>query len=135
VSYILIFLSAVVFVLFVYIVYLRWKVKYEVERKVEEREEEIRKDALSRSRSTLKGKISEHIAPFTEEFEYRASDARFLGSPVDYVIFDGMDEEAEDIKVVLADVKTGSSKLSSVQRRIKKAVEDNQIEWETLELE
>lgn len=127
-------LSFVVFILVVYIFYLRKKVSYELKKKVEEREEEIREDALERSRSTLKGKISEHLAPFTEEFQYNASDARFLGSPVDYVLFDGMSEGAQDIKVVLADVKTGESKLSSVQRRIKEAVEEGEVTWETVRL-
>ncbi len=124
----------VVVFLILYILYLRKKVGYEVKKKIEEKEEEIRKDALDRSRSTLKGKISEHLAPFTEEFKYNASDARFLGSPVDYIVFDGMGDESEDIKVVLADVKTGKSRLSSIQKKIKKAVEDGEITWETLRL-
>ncbi|MFP4116866.1 MAG: Holliday junction resolvase-like protein [Candidatus Aenigmatarchaeota archaeon] len=134
-NYIVILLSFVASAFFLYVLYLRWKLRHEVEKRVEEREDEIRRDALERSRSTLKGKISEHLAPFTQEFDYKASDARFLGSPVDYVIFDGISEESEDIKVVLADVKTGQSKLSSVQRKIKEAVEEGKIVWETVKME
>jgi predicted Holliday junction resolvase-like endonuclease len=52
--------------------------------------EEIRKDAVNRSRSTLKGKIAEQIAPMLPEFLYNPADARFIGSPVDYIIFDGL---------------------------------------------
>ena len=134
-GYLALSLALISFVLLVYILYLKKKMNYEIKRKLKEKEEDIRKDAVERSRSTLKGKISEHLAPFSEEFEYNASDARFLGSPIDYVVFDGMSDGSEEIKIVFADVKTGSSKLSSVQRKIKKAVEEGQVKWSTLNLE
>lgn len=40
-------------------------------------------------RASIKGKISEQIVPFLEQFKYKPSDARFIGSPIDYVILDG----------------------------------------------
>lgn len=133
--YILTVLLFTLTALLVYVAYLRKKMEIEVERRVEEREGEIRADAVERSRASLKGKISEHLAPFSDEFEYNASDARFLGSPVDYVIFDGY-SDGEDIKVVLADVKTGeSARLSSGQREIKKAVDEGRVVWETIAVE
>lgn len=58
--------------------------------------EEIRKGAVNRSRSTLKGKIAEQIAPLLPEFLYNPADARFIGSPVDYIIFDGLTEVSDD---------------------------------------
>lgn len=125
----------VIFALVVYILYLKKKIDFEVEKRIGEMKESIRKNALDKSRSVIKGKISEHIAPFMDDFDYNASDARFLGSPVDYVVFDGMGEEAEDIKVVLADVKTGKSNLSSIQRKIKKAVEEGRVVWKTVKLD
>ncbi len=45
------------------------------------------------------------------EFQYLPSDAKFLGDPIDYVVFDGYtdfrdgDGTAEDIEVVLIDIK------------------------------
>ncbi|MFP4116073.1 MAG: Holliday junction resolvase-like protein [Candidatus Aenigmatarchaeota archaeon] len=135
-EYLIAFLGFAVLVLLVYVTYLKKRMSYEVDKRVDEREEEIRGDALERSRATLKGKISEHLAPFLDEFGYKASDARFLGSPVDYVIFDGYSDSAEDIKVILADVKTGEgSDLNHDQRKIKEAVEEGLVEWETIRLE
>ena len=107
----------------------RWKV---------EAGNEIRKDSVNRSRSTLKGKIAEQMAPVLQEFAFNPADARFIGSPVDYIIFDGLTEVADDqktsIHIVFMDVKKGAGKLTRVQRIIKKAVEDREVAWQTLHL-
>ena len=99
---------------------------------------EIRKDSVNRSRSTLKGKIAEQMAPLLPSFKYLPADARFIGSPVDYIIFDGLsavaDEKGSTIRIVFMDVKHGSATLSRTQRVIKKAVEEQAITWQTLHL-
>jgi len=89
----------------------RWKV---------ETAGQIRKDSVNCSRSTLKGKIAELMAPVLPEFTFHPSDARFIGSPVDYIIFDGLtevaDEKTQSIRIVFMDVKKGTSNRSRVQR-------------------
>ena len=50
---------------------------------------DIRKDSVNRSRSTLKGRISEQMAPLLPEFPFSSADARFIGNPIDFVVFDG----------------------------------------------
>ena len=53
---------------------------------------------------------------------------RFLGSPIDFVGFKGLDGDGEiDIKFI--EVKSGKSRLNKNQRRIRDAVEANRIEW------
>ena len=55
-----------------------------------EQESSVRKDAADRSRYILKGKIAEHMVPMVPEvFKHDPSDARFIGAPIDYLIFDG----------------------------------------------
>lgn len=107
----------------------RWKI---------EAADGIRKDSVNRSRSTLKGKIAEQMAPVMPEFGFCPADARFIGSPVDYVIFDGLttvaDENGSGIRIVFMDVKKGNSSLTRVQRVIKKAVEEKAVSWKTLHL-
>lgn len=108
-----------------------WK-KGELERAV--------KDSVNKSRSILRGKTTEQLVPLTEEFlkEFIPSDAKFLGSPIDYVIFSGAgsvtDGEEKDIEIIFMDIKTGKARLTKVQRAIKKAVEEKRIRWKTLEL-
>ena len=106
-----------------------------------EQESSVREDAAARSRYVLKGKIAEHMVPLLKDlFRYEPSDARFIGSPVDYVIFDGyssVKDEGSDrpITVVLADIKTGSAVLSKTEQRIKEAVEAGRVKWETIRMD
>lgn len=67
----------------------------------------FRADAIQRSRSVIVGKVTEHIVPYLPEFNYNPKDARFIGSPVDFVVFDRLDEGAVQ-QVVFIEVKTGS---------------------------
>jgi len=98
-----------------------------------------RADALQRARSVLKGKIGEQLAPLLPEFLAlcNPSDARFIGSPIDYLIFKNMTcEEGNElpIEVILLDVKTGKSGLNKVQKRIQEAVEHSRVRFHTLRL-
>lgn len=106
-----------------------------------EQESSIRKDAADRSRYVLKGKIAEHLIPmYKDVFRYDPSDARFLGAPIDYVIFDGYTAVKDrnsngPITIVLADIKTGNAKLNRTERKIKEAVEQGMVRWETIQLD
>jgi predicted Holliday junction resolvase-like endonuclease len=132
---------------FVYFV-MSWRVKHriaiveaEFRKAWAEQEGGIRKDAAQRSRYVLKGKIAEHMVPmFPDVFKHNPSDARFIGAPIDYLIFDGYtavkDGDSEDpITVVLADVKTGEARLSRTERKIKEAVEAGRVVWETIRVD
>ena len=62
-------------------------------------------------------------------------DCRFMGSPIDYIVFDGLsdvtDKVANEIKEVkFIDIKTGSSSLNTAQRRIRDAIKDNRVSFE-----
>jgi len=99
---------------------------------------DIRKDSVNRSRSTLKGRISEQMAPLLPEFPFSPADARFIGNPIDFVVFDGYtkakDEKGDAISVVLVEVKKGKGKLTRVESLIKKAVEEGRVSWRTVVL-
>ena len=102
-------------------------------------ERTFREDALAKSRAVLKGKLAEQLAPIFKIFGYNPSDARFIGDPIDYVIFDGytkVRERIEDtpIRIVLADVKTGEAGLTYEQRRIKEGVEKGLIEFKIIKM-
>lgn len=97
----------------------QWKQEYE---------RSIRQDAISKSRSTLVGKITEHFIPFLPDFSYNPKDARFLGSPVDYVVFDGLSEE-ELKRIVFVEVKTNLGTLTKRERQIRDAIQAGKVEW------
>ena len=98
---------------------------------------EARKESVERSRSTLKGQIAEQMAPLLPGFPYSPADARFIGDPIDYVVFDGCrefrDADSEgEMEVVLLEIKQGQSKLSAVQRAIAGAVEQGRVRFEVV---
>lgn len=91
--------------------------------------EDEKKKAVEKSRSVLKGQFSEQLSPFTTDFPGRPSEARFLGSPIDFIIFKGLDD-CEVEEVILLDVKTGNAKLNKTQKSIKKAIDEKKIRFE-----
>jgi predicted Holliday junction resolvase-like endonuclease len=103
------------------------------ERWLTENEALIRQDAIDRSRSVTLGKVTEHITPWIPVFPYNPKDARFIGSPIDMIVFDGCD--AEDVKrVVFLEIKTSSSALSNKQRQIRDAIKAGKVEWQELRI-
>jgi predicted Holliday junction resolvase-like endonuclease len=106
-----------------------------------EQESSVRRDATDRSRYVIKGKIAEHMVPLVPQvFKHNPSDARFIGAPIDYLIFDGYTavkdgESDEEITVVLADIKTGNATLNRTERKIKEAVEEGRVRWETIHID
>jgi predicted Holliday junction resolvase-like endonuclease len=91
----------------------------------------IRKDAITKSQAVTLGKISEHLIPYFSEFNYNAKDARFMGSPVDLVVFDGL-SEGNLKQIVFIEVKTGQSQLSQRERMIRDAISLGKVKWEEI---
>ncbi|MEM2142335.1 MAG: Holliday junction resolvase-like protein [Candidatus Thorarchaeota archaeon] len=106
-----------------------------------EQESDIRRDATQRSRYVLRGRIAEHMVPIMRDlFKYDPSDARFLGSPVDYVVFDGLTAARDagskkPVEIVLVEIKTGNADLSSMERVVKDAADAGRIRWETIRVD
>jgi len=91
-------------------------------------EQGIRQDAISRSQAVVTGKVTEHLAPYLDGFGYNPRDVRFIGSPVDLIIFDGL-EDGRVREVVLVEIKTGASSLSGRQRQVRDAVRERLVSW------
>lgn len=94
-----------------------------------------RKRKADSARATIRGQVAEQLAPMLPDFDYANADARFLGAPVDYVVFDGLSSADEDVEVVFVEVKTGKARLSARERRVKDAVKAGRVRYETLRLE
>jgi predicted Holliday junction resolvase-like endonuclease len=105
-------------------------------RRLEARIRDARKESVDRARSTLKGQIAEQLLPLLPGFRYRPADARFLGDPVDYIVFNGYtglrDEgaDARELEIVLLEVKQGGSSLTPFQRSIARSVEEGKVRFE-----
>ncbi|NLV27502.1 MAG: Holliday junction resolvase [Methanomicrobiales archaeon] len=97
-------------------------------------EQKIRQDAAKRSHSVMKGKITEQLIPFSLDFPYNPSDARFIGSPVDFVVFDGVSEGTVR-EVIFIEIKTGLSKLSGRERSIAQAINEGKTSFQIIRKE
>ena len=93
-----------------------------------EAEKEIRQDAIDKSQSVTMGKMTEHIVPYLPGFGFNPSDARFIGSPIDLVVFDGLGND-EVKKIVFVEIKTGTSTLSTRERLVRDAIIERRVEW------
>lgn len=88
-----------------------------------------RKDAINRSRAVLGGQFSEQLAPFLPNFPYNPNECRFIGKPIDLIVFKGMNEKnIEEVKFI--EVKSGNSKLTPQERKLKEAIENKRVTWE-----
>ncbi len=100
-----------------------------------------RRESVEKSRSSLRGQIAEQLAPLLPGFRYLPADARFLGDPIDYVVFNGysdLRDEArrpEALEIVLLEVKQGGSTLSPLQRSIARSVEEGRVRFEVCRIQ
>jgi len=99
--------------------FLLWKARYT---------RATRRDVLRRSLAVTSGKVSEQLVPYLPGFPFHPQDVRFLGSPVDLVVFDGL-REGDVARVVFVEVKTGGADLSGRERRVRDAVRAGRVEW------
>jgi predicted Holliday junction resolvase-like endonuclease len=88
----------------------------------------VRKDAVQQSRAVTRGQIYEQLVPYLPDFEFNPKDAQFLGRPVDFVVFDGLDE-GDLRRIVFVEVKTGASKLTTRERIVRDAIRSGRVEW------
>lgn len=93
-----------------------------------ERESAARKDAVRRSRAVFGGQALERLAPQFPDFPFNPKDLRFVGDPIDYVVFDGLTEGTLH-GIVFLEVKSGTSNLKDSQREVRQAIEDGAVSW------
>ncbi len=93
--------------------------------------EKARKEAIQQSRAVISGKVYEQFAPYMPNFKHNPKEARFIGSPIDYVVFDGL-ENNEVKSIYFVEIKSGKSNLTNKEESIKKAIERKAVYFETI---
>ena len=92
--------------------------------------EQARKSAVTQSRAVLGGKFTEQMVPFFPDFKYDPTEVRFIGSPIDMVVFPGL-AKGDPEEIVILEVKTGkSAQLTPAQKKIRQLVEDGMVRWD-----
>jgi predicted Holliday junction resolvase-like endonuclease len=91
--------------------------------------EQARKSAINQSRAVLGGKFTEQMVPFFPDFKYDPTEVRFIGSPIDMVVFPGL-SKGDPEEIVILEVKTGNSQLTQAQKKIRQLIEDGMVRWD-----
>jgi predicted Holliday junction resolvase-like endonuclease len=116
-----------------------WQVKYiqdidELKKLFKESEKIIRLKSVSSSRRSLVGKFIEKFVPFLNKIPFEPSDMHFLGSPIDYIVFEGLHEDNVQ-RITFVEVKTGESKLTKREKSLKDAVEKKKVSWKEIDID
>jgi predicted Holliday junction resolvase-like endonuclease len=98
-------------------------------REWEEALPDYRKDAIMKSRAVLGGQFSEQLAPYLPNFKYLPTECRFIGKPIDLIVFKGMDEKNIN-EVVFVEVKSGKAKLNKHESNLKETINKKRVRWE-----
>ena len=128
-------LTIILFIIILVIGYYmgRVSIKKEYEAKLREwikaKEEEIREDARKRSRASLKGDFIQQLAPYLPNFKYDPTEVRFIGKPIDLIVFKGI-SRGEPEEIVFIEVKSGKSDLKPEQRKLRDVIKEKRVRWE-----
>ena len=87
-----------------------------------------KKDAIRKSSSIIKGNLSEQFAPYLPDFPFNPTEAKFIGKPIDLIVFKGMDNK-DITDVYFIEVKSGRSKLNDQESKLKEAIEKKRVYW------
>ncbi|MDR2785700.1 MAG: hypothetical protein LBB83_07280 [Treponema sp.] len=89
---------------------------------------------LKQSRAVLGGLVSEQLAPLLPGFPYDPGDCRFVGKPVDFIVFKGMNKN-NITEVVFLELKSGTAKnLNDPEKRLRDAVLAGKVRWAEFDL-
>jgi predicted Holliday junction resolvase-like endonuclease len=91
--------------------------------------ERARRSAIVQSRAVLGGKFTEQMVPYFPDFRYDPTEVRFIGSPIDMIVFPGL-ARGEPEEIVILEVKTGKSQLTPQQKKIRQLIEDGMVRWD-----
>jgi len=103
--------------------------RLEAERDLEARVGKEREDAIKRSRAVLAGQAAEQLAPWLPGFPFDPGDCRFIGKPVDFLVFSGSSAGSIS-EVVFVEVKSGTAGLNRAERSLREAVEAGRVRWQ-----
>jgi predicted Holliday junction resolvase-like endonuclease len=89
---------------------------------------EAKRVAVQRSRSVLSGMFAEQLAPYLPNFPFSPAEAKFIGAPIDFLVFRGMDAQHIE-EVIFVEVKSGSARLNQNEHSLKEAIENKRVRW------
>lgn len=79
---------------------------------------------MKQSGATIRGNVTQHLVPYFPDFPWNPRDTRFIGTPIDLIIFSGLSEGNELDSIIFVEVKSGKTgALSESQKKVKRYLE------------
>jgi len=75
------------------------------------------------------GKNLERALPTIKDFKWIVPDSKFLGDPIDLLVFNGLSMGKVD-SMSFVEVKSGNAKLNNHQKSIRDAIEDHKVSYQ-----
>ena len=100
----------------------------EKERKFEETEEELRQKSIERGRAKVPHLIKNCLCDDFKELSYDPYDMKAVMDPVDFVVFDGLNEGKEVRKVTFLTRRPSNIMLPVIQS-LKATIENGNYDW------
>ena len=95
----------------------------------------IVKTRLKQSRAVIGGLVSEQMAPLLPGFPFDPGDCRFVGKPVDFIVFRGLNGQGIS-EVIFLEVKSGAERrLSEPEKRLRDTIRAGRVRWEQFDIE
>ncbi len=78
------------------------------------------------------GKSLEKVLPVARDFKWVVPDTKFLGDPIDLLVFNGLSNSKVD-SLSFVEVKSGAARLNSHQKSIRDAIQDHKVSYGVFE--
>lgn len=97
--------------------------------KFEEKEQSIRDEAAERGRKKAEKHICKLMCSELAKLKYNPYDIKAIWHPVDYVVFNGMNNKDEVDDVTFLSRKINDANLNKIRKTVKECVEHKKFEW------
>ena len=92
---------------------------------------EARADAIKKSRDVIEGNVMQQLIPCFPEYKYVPSDSRFISSPLDLIVFNGLSKGCVE-EIIFIEIKSGKGYPTKRQKSVKEAIENGKVRYELL---
>tara|TARA_Y100000034_G_scaffold116401_1_gene154691 strand:+ start:282 stop:791 length:510 start_codon:yes stop_codon:yes gene_type:complete len=100
------------------------------EERFEEQKRRLRSLAVARGRKAATIAFNKAISPKFKSLGFDLFDIKSILNPIDFVVFDGMNEKSSVNDVVFLSKSIKNPALNSIRQQVKKAITQKKYEWQ-----
>jgi predicted Holliday junction resolvase-like endonuclease len=97
--------------------------------KFDEKEQDIRDKAAEKGRKKVEKRICKMMCSEIMQMKYNPYDIKAIWHPVDYVVFNGMNNKDKVSDITFLSRKNDDVNLNNIRKTVKECVENKKYEW------